>query len=215
MSTASRSPPASASSAAAAAAARKFKLVLLGESGVGKSSVVQRLMKNAFSESISSTVGASFFRYTCNVDGDAAAVHFDIWDTAGQERFKSLASMYYRGAAAALVVFDLVAADTYVKAQLWARELQTNAPETLVVLVGNKKDLDGQRQVTAAEAQQCAAEMGAMYCETSARSGDGVQEVFHAVAAKLVETRSTVNVRAGGVVGHAESAAPRRDGDCC
>uniref|UniRef100_UPI00398D6A5B Rab5 n=1 Tax=Leishmania donovani TaxID=5661 RepID=UPI00398D6A5B len=165
---------------------RKFKLVLLGESGVGKSSVVQRLMKDAFSEKLNSTVGASFFRYTSNVDDDTA-VHFDIWDTAGLERFKSLASMYYRGAAAALVVFDIVSADTFEKARYWIRELQANSPETVVMLVGNKKDLESERQVSLADAQQSAGEMGAMYHETSARSGDGVRDAFHAVAAKLIE----------------------------
>lgn len=205
---------ASTTTAGASASTRKFKLVLLGESGVGKSSVVQRLMKNAFSEKLNSTVGASFFRYTCNVDDDTA-VHFDIWDTAGQERFKSLASMYYRGAAAALVVFDIVSADTYEKAKYWIRELQSNSPETMVMLVGNKKDLESERQVSLADAQQCAVEMGVMYHETSARSGDGVQDAFHAVAAKLVETNSTFNVREGGVMCHTENAAPRQENGCC
>ncbi|KAI5688626.1 ADPribosylation factor family [Leishmania braziliensis] len=196
------------------ASARKFKLVLLGESGVGKSSVVQRLMRNAFSARPHSTVGASFFRYTCSV-ADGTAVHFDIWDTAGQERFRSLAAMYYRGAAAALVVFDIVSADTYERAKHWARELHINSPETLVMLVGNKKDLESERQVPVEEAQQCAAEMGAMYHETSARSGDGVQEAFHAVAVKLIETNSSVNVREGGVLGHTENAVPRHGSECC
>ncbi|KAG5483983.1 hypothetical protein LSCM1_05834 [Leishmania martiniquensis] len=211
MSSVSRTP---ATTTGAPASAGKFKLVLLGESGVGKSSVVQRLMKNAFSDKLNSTVGASFFRYTCNVR-DGTAVHFDIWDTAGQERFRSLASMYYRGAAAALVVFDMVSTDTYERAKYWVRELHVNSPETLVMLVGNKKDLESERQVSSAEAQQCAAEMDAMYCETSARSGEGVQDAFHAIAAKLIETNSTVNVREGGVMGRSENTAPRRENECC
>ncbi|KAG5483420.1 hypothetical protein CUR178_07741 [Leishmania enriettii] len=211
MSSVSRAP---ATTTGAPASARKFKLVLLGESGVGKSSVVQRLMKRAFSDKLNSTVGASFFRYTCDV-GDGTAVHFDIWDTAGQERFRSLASMYYRGAAAALVVFDIISTDTYERAKHWIRELHVNSPETLVMLVGNKKDLESERQVALAEAQQCATEMGAMYGETSARSGDGVQEAFHAIAAKLVETNSTVSVRGGGVLGHTENTVPRRENECC
>ncbi|KPA76550.1 putative small Rab GTP binding protein [Leptomonas pyrrhocoris] len=205
----------SISRSSAAASAKKYKLVLLGESGVGKSSVVQRLMKNAFSESINSTVGASFFRYTCNV-GEDTVVYFDIWDTAGQERFKSLASMYYRGAAAAMVVFEINLADTFEKAKFWVRELHVNSPETLVVLVGNKKDLESERQVSLADAQRGAAEMNALYVETSARSGEGVQEAFQTVAQKLAETNSTAIVREGGVVGQAESATPRRrDGGCC
>lgn len=205
----------SISRSTSAASAKKYKLVLLGESGVGKSSVVQRLMKNAFSENINSTVGASFFRYTCNVD-EETAVYFDIWDTAGQERFKSLASMYYRGAAAAMVVFEINVADTFEKAKFWVRELHVNSPETIVLLVGNKKDLESERQVSLADAQQGAAEMNALYVETSARSGEGVQEAFQAVAQRLVETNSTIRVRDGGVVGQAESATPRqREKGCC
>jgi Ras-related protein Rab-5C len=198
-----------------AASARKYKLVLLGESGVGKSSVVLRLMRNGFSENINSTVGASFFRFTCNVSDDTA-VYFDIWDTAGQERFKSLASMYYRGAAAAMVVFEINVADTFEKASYWVRELHANSPETIVMLVGNKKDLEGERQVPLADAQRRAAEMNTLYAETSARSGEGVLEAFQAVAHKLVETNSTLNVREGGVVGQPESATPQeREKECC
>ncbi|GET86866.1 Ras-related protein rab-5, putative [Leishmania tarentolae] len=203
----------SSTTAGGPASTRKFKLVLLGESGVGKSTIVQRLMKNTFSE-LNSTVGASFFRYTCNVDSNTA-VHFDIWDTAGQERFKSLASMYYRGAAAALVVFDMLSADTYEKAKYWVRELQANSPETILMLVGNKKDLESERRVSLEDAQQGAMEMGAMYHETSARSGDGVQDAFHDIAAKLIEMNSTLNVREGGVMHHTENAAPRRENGCC
>ena len=207
MSSISRSTP--------AASAKKYKLVLLGESGVGKSSVVQRLMKNVFNANINSTVGASFFRYSCTVDGDTT-VFFDIWDTAGQERFKSLASMYYRGAAAAIVMFEINVADTFEKAKFWVRELHVNSPETIVVLMGNKKDLESERQVSLADAQQGAAEMNALYVETSALTGEGVQEAFQAVAQRLVETNNTVNVRVGGVVGQPESTTLRpHDKGCC
>ncbi|KPI87200.1 putative small Rab GTP binding protein [Leptomonas seymouri] len=206
---------ASVSRSPSAVAAKKYKLVLLGESGVGKSSVVQRLMKNNFSDNIVSTVGASFFRFTCSVD-EATAVHFDIWDTAGQERFKSLASMYYRGAAAAMVVFEINVADTFEKAKFWVCELHANSPETIVILIGNKRDLESERQVSLAEAQQGAAEMNALYMETSARSGEGVQEAFEAVARKLVETNSAATVREGGVVGQPEGTLPQhRDRGCC
>ncbi|KAG5509507.1 hypothetical protein JKF63_06212 [Porcisia hertigi] len=212
MSSINRSPPAPTTSALTLV--RKFKLVLLGESGVGKSSVVQRLMKNVFSEKLNSTVGASFFRYACDVT-DGTTIHFDIWDTAGQERFKSLAAMYYRGAAAALVLFDIISTDTFEKARYWIHELRLNSPETIIMLVGNKKDLEEERQVSFSEAQQCAAAMGAMYCETSARSGDGVQDAFHTIATKLVETNSTANVREGGVMGYTETTTLRKGSECC
>lgn len=186
-------------------AGKKYKLVLLGESGVGKSSLALRLMKSEWNEHLSSTVGASFFRYTSAV-GDTA-VNFDIWDTAGQERYRSLASMYYRGAAAALVVYEITSAETFERAKHWVRELATNSPETLVTLVGNKLDLEAARAVEAGEAAHYAAEQGLLFIEASAKDGTGVQAAFDGVARRLAETNGAQTVREGGVVGQQERPA--------
>lgn len=99
---------------------KKYKVVLLGESGAGKSSLAQRLIKNEWNANLNSTVGASFFRWTCSVGGDTT-VNCDIWDTAGQERYRSLASMYYRGAAAALVVYDITSHESFDRAKHWVQ----------------------------------------------------------------------------------------------
>ncbi len=178
---------------------RKYKVVLLGEAGVGKSSLVVRLVKNEYMPSQHSTVGASFFRYAANLE-DGVTVNFDIWDTAGQERYKSLASMYYRGAAAALVVYDITAPESFERARYWIKELMNNSPDTLIALVGNKCDREEDRAVPREEAKRLAADGGLVHVEASAKDGTRVTVVFHEVAKKLVATRSAATVSGGGVV---------------
>ena len=115
----------------------QFRVVLLGESAVGKSSLVLRFVKREFHEFQESTIGASFL--TDAVQIDDTTVKFEIWDTAGQERYRSLTPMYYRNAQAALIVYDITSKDSFLKAQNWVRELQRQANANIVIaLVGNK-----------------------------------------------------------------------------
>ena len=115
----------------------QFKVVLLGESAVGKSSLVLRFVKREFHEFQESTIGAAFLTQTVQIDD--TTVKFEIWDTAGQERYHSLAPMYYRGAQAALIVYDITSKDSFLKAQNWVRGLQRQANANIVIaLVGNK-----------------------------------------------------------------------------
>ncbi|KAK2579498.1 hypothetical protein KPH14_010809 [Odynerus spinipes] len=124
----------------------QFKLVLLGESAVGKSSLVLRFVKGQFHEYQESTIGAAFLTQTVCLDD--TTVKFEIWDTAGQERYHSLAPMYYRGAQAAIVVYDITNQDTFVRAQTWVKELQRQAsPSIVIALAGNKADLTNKRQL--------------------------------------------------------------------
>eukprot|EP01012_Entosiphon_sulcatum_P044987 TRINITY_DN598_c0_g1_i5.p2 TRINITY_DN598_c0_g1~~TRINITY_DN598_c0_g1_i5.p2 ORF type:complete len:197 (+),score=56.10 TRINITY_DN598_c0_g1_i5:131-721(+) len=167
-----------------ATGAKKFKLVLLGEAGVGKSSIVLRLIKDEYVEYQHSTVGASFFRHSVPLED--VTINFDIWDTAGQERYKSLASMYYRGAAAALVVYDITSAESFDRAKYWVKELLINSNENIVIaLTGNKCDLVEQRKVPHDEAVQYANDNGLLYLETSAKNSINVTEVFVEIARKL------------------------------
>ena len=198
-----------------AGAAKKYKVVLLGESGVGKSSLVLRLVKDEWVESQHSTVGASFFRYNCQVDD--TTVNFDIWDTAGQERYKSLASMYYRGAAAALVVYEITSYESFERAKYWIRELSANSPETIVTLVGNKCDLEPQRKVSADEAKKYASEFSLLQFEASAKDGTRVQSIFQQIARKLTASTAST-VREGGVVGREprkKAENKKESGGCC
>ena len=119
---------------------------------------------------------------------DDATVKFEIWDTAGQERYHSLAPMYYRGAQAAVIVYDITSPESFGRAKKWVQELQrqSDPQQSLVMaLVGNKTDLSPKRVVTEQEAKAYADETGLLFFETSAKSGENVNEIFKAVAAKL------------------------------
>ncbi|GAB5357523.1 hypothetical protein AAMO2058_000381700 [Amorphochlora amoebiformis] len=161
-----------------------FKLVLLGDAAVGKSSCVERFVKNEFFEFQQPTIGAAFLTQTIPLD--EYIVKFEIWDTAGQERYRSLAPMYYRGAAAALVVYDITDPDSFMGARTWIEELQRQGSADIVIgLAGNKLDLASQRKVDSKEAKSYADENGCIFFETSAKTGANVQEIFVAIAQKL------------------------------
>jgi Ras-related protein Rab-5C len=163
----------------------QFKLVLLGESAVGKSSLVLRFVKDQFDDYRESTIGAAFLTQTVPLD-DQSTVKFEIWDTAGQERYKSLAPMYYRNANCAVVVYDISQSSSLEKARTWIRELQRQAdPSIVIALCGNKTDLAARRQVSQEEAKKYAEEEGLMWGETSAKTGEGVSDIFTAIAKKL------------------------------
>lgn len=162
----------------------QFKLVLLGESAVGKSSLVLRFVKGQFHEYQESTIGAAFLTQTVCLDD--TTVKFEIWDTAGQERYHSLAPMYYRGAQAAIVVYDITNQDTFGRAKNWVKELQRQAsPSIVIALAGNKSDLAAKRMVEFEEAQAYADENGLLFMETSAKTAMNVNDIFLAIANKL------------------------------
>mmetsp|Transcript_5597 Transcript_5597/g.18958 ORF Transcript_5597/g.18958 Transcript_5597/m.18958 type:complete len:133 (+) Transcript_5597:119-517(+) len=117
---------------------------------------------------------------------DGTTVKFEIWDTAGQERYASLAPLYYRGASAAVVVYDITSPESLGKASFWVKELRKNAsPDVVLALVGNKADLEGKREVSREEAQAIADEHHMFHIETSAKSAINVAELFESIARKL------------------------------
>ncbi|KAF2454274.1 ras family-domain-containing protein [Lineolata rhizophorae] len=167
----------------------QFKLVLLGESAVGKVSLVLRFVKDQFDDYRESTIGAAFLTQTIALD-ESTTVKFEIWDTAGQERYKSLAPMYYRNANCAVVVYDITQASSLDKAKAWVKELQRQANENIIIaLAGNKLDLVSadptKRAIPAEDAAQYAREAGLLFFETSAKTADNVRELFTAIARKL------------------------------
>eukprot|EP00397_Hematodinium_sp_SG-2012_P052201 GEMP01061597.1.p1 GENE.GEMP01061597.1~~GEMP01061597.1.p1 ORF type:complete len:213 (+),score=49.58 GEMP01061597.1:66-704(+) len=166
----------------------KSKVVLLGDASVGKTSIVTRFVNNRFSDSIEATVGAAFSTRALALDTQPPrTVKFEIWDTAGQERFRSLAPLYYRGAAAAIVVCDLTAPETFNRAQDWISELRegTGSQDCVIALVCNKSDLPAVMSTFAAK--EYAQNERLIYMETSAVTGEGVQQVFEALGMRLVE----------------------------
>lgn len=176
----------------------QFKLVLLGESAVGKSSLVLRFVKGQFHDYQESTIGAAFLTQTVCLDD--ITVKFEIWDTAGQERYHSLAPMYYRGAQAAIVVYDLTNKDSFTRAQAWVKELQRQAsPNIVIALAGNKTDLSNKRAVETAEAENYALENGLLFLETSAKTAMNVSEIFTAIANKLPKGEQNSNQNQRGV----------------
>ncbi|KAK2905643.1 hypothetical protein Q8A73_009586 [Channa argus] len=165
----------------------QFKLVLLGDMAVGKSSLVLRFVKGQFDEFQETTIGAAFLAQSVCLDD--TTVKFEIWDTAGQERYHSLAPMYYRGAQAAIVVFDITKPETFERAKAWVKELQRQAsPNIVIALAGNKADLAEKRLVEYEEAQTYAEDTGLLFMETSAKTAMNVNELFLAIAKKMPKT---------------------------
>ncbi|KAM8934635.1 ras-related protein Rab-17 [Pelodytes ibericus] len=164
---------------------KSFKLVLLGSSDVGKSSMAIRYVKNEFQD-IAPTTGCAFFSQRVVVQG--RPLEFAIWDTAGQERYHSVCHLYYRGARAALLVYDITQKETFSRAQLWLEELEKYfaSGEVIICLIGNKSDLQAERKVTREEGQDFAEKKGLVFMEVSARTGDNVREVFEAVAYEML-----------------------------
>ncbi|KHC43833.1 small GTP-binding protein domain [Candida albicans P60002] len=175
------------------APATAVKLVLLGEAAVGKSSLVLRFVSNDFQENKEPTIGAAFLTQKCTIG--ERTIKYEIWDTAGQERFASLAPMYYRNAQAAIVVYDITKPASFIKARHWVKELHEQANRDITIaLVGNKLDLveddsaaDGEtlRKVSVEEGQSLADEEGLLFFETSAKTGNNVNEVFVGIGSKI------------------------------
>ncbi|XP_061340112.1 ras-related protein RHN1-like [Gastrolobium bilobum] len=187
------------------------KLVLLGDMGTGKTSLVLRFVKGQFSEYQESTIGAAFFTQVLSLN--EATVKFDIWDTAGQERYHSLAPMYYRGAAAAIVVYDITSVDSFVRAKKWVREVQRQAnPSLTMFLVANKADLEDKREVGNEEGEQYAKENGLSFLETSAKTALNVNELFYEIAKRLAKANPS---RQTGIKLHNRPQDSRRRLYCC
>jgi len=161
---------------------QQAKLVLLGDMGAGKSSLVLRFVKGQFFDYQESTIGAAFLTKTI----PDLNVKFEIWDTAGQERYHSLAPMYYRGAAAAVIVYDITSQDSFTRAQSWVKELQQQGnPNLIMALAGNKADLEADRSVETAVAQSYADQNGLYFLETSAKTATNVDDIFYTIAERL------------------------------
>ncbi|XP_028804975.1 ras-related protein RHN1-like isoform X2 [Neltuma alba] len=182
------------------------KLVILGDMGAGKTSLVLRFVKGHFNEYQESTIGAAFFTQVLSLN--EGTIRLDIWDTAGQERYHSLAPMYYRGAASAIVVYDITNKDSFVRAKKWVQEVQKQGkPGMVMFLVANKVDLAAKR----AEAEQYARENGLFFMETSAKTAENVNELFYDIAKMLARANPS---RQAGIELHS-SAQESRTLPCC
>uniref|UniRef100_A0A8C8VFQ1 Ras-related protein Rab-4 n=1 Tax=Pelusios castaneus TaxID=367368 RepID=A0A8C8VFQ1_9SAUR len=154
-----------------------FKFLVIGSAGTGKSCLLHQFIENKFKQDSNHTIGVEFGSKVVNVGGKT--VKLQIWDTAGQERFRSVTRSYYRGAAGALLVYDITSRETYNALTNWLTDARTLAsPNIVIILCGNKKDLDPEREVTFLEASRFAQENELMFLETSALTGENVEEAF-------------------------------------
>ncbi|XP_066135786.1 ras-related protein Rab-17 [Saccopteryx bilineata] len=192
-----------------------FKLVLLGSGSVGKSSLALRYVRNDF-KNILPTVGCAFF--TKELELGTASLKLEIWDTAGQEKYHSVCHLYFRGAHAALLVYDVTSKASFLGAQQWLKELEKEFPpgEVVVVLVGNKTDLSEEREVTFEEGKEFAESQSLLFMETSARLNHQVTEVFNALARELLqraERKESQGPRGGARL--ALNQGPTGPAKCC
>jgi len=164
-----------------------FKLLLIGDSGVGKSSLLLRFSDNTFSDSFIATIGVDFKIKTMDING--SQVKLQIWDTAGQERFRTITSSYYRGAHGIIVVYDVTNPDSFQNVRKWLQEINRYASENVQkILVGNKCDLVSERKVSYEDAKELADELSVMFLETSAKNATNVNIAFEQMAKKIKES---------------------------
>eukprot|EP01093_Parvamoeba_rugata_P003068 TRINITY_DN13966_c0_g2_i1.p1 TRINITY_DN13966_c0_g2~~TRINITY_DN13966_c0_g2_i1.p1 ORF type:complete len:220 (-),score=-10.08 TRINITY_DN13966_c0_g2_i1:81-740(-) len=166
-----------------------FKIVMIGDSSVGKSNLLSRFTRNAFSLESKSTIGVEFATRSLYLDPEdqsSPLVKLQIWDTAGQERYRAITSAYYRGAVGALLVYDISKHQTFENVMQWLTELQEHADTGLsIMLAGNKADLKHLRAVSTEEGMAFAEEHGLSFIETSALEGSNVEEAFRQLLTQI------------------------------
>ncbi|KAM6974654.1 ras-related protein Rab-25-like [Tautogolabrus adspersus] len=175
-----------------------YKVVLIGESGVGKSNLLSRFTKNEFSHDSRTTIGVEFSTRTVQMNN--FTIKAQIWDTAGLERYRAITSAYYRGAVGALLVYDITKHLTYESAERWLKELLEHGdPHIVVMLVGNKKDLETLRTVPTEEAKDFAEKRGLMFIETSALDSINVEDAFNEILTVIHKKVASREVTRGSI----------------
>lgn len=198
----------------------KFKVVLLGEGRVGKTSILLRYINNTYTEKQESTFQASYQEKTLNIGNNS--VKLSIWDTAGQERFHALAPIYYRDSNAAILVFDITDKTSFSKVQHWIEELRKIVgSDIILVIASNKIDLENKRQVLDHTASVYANSVGATIVPSSAKTGKGVNELFLEVTKRLLQKHAKKQSQNKNrrpkpriVVEDDEHATKQNDSDC-
>jgi len=186
-----------------------FKLLLVGDSGVGKTSLLLRFDSGEFKDSLRNTVGVDLKVKHQTLAGKR--LKLTIWDTAGQERFRTLTSAYYRGAQGIILVYDITVRETFTNIKEWLKEVDVYSTNSDVVklLVGNKSDLDAKRQVTKDEGLAFARQNNMLFIEASAKTKVGVQQAFDELCLKILDVPSLLGESGGG---GAAGSARAKDG---
>ena len=167
-----------------------FKYIIIGDTGVGKSCLLLQFTDKRFQPVHDLTIGVEFGARMVQIDN--RQIKLQIWDTAGQESFRSITRSYYRGAAGALLVYDITRRETFNHLTRWLEEARQNANQSMVImLIGNKSDLDHRRQVSKEEGEKFAKEHGLIFLETSAKTAANVEEAFINTADKIYQNISS------------------------
>ena len=156
----------------------KFKIVIVGDSGVGKTNLVKRFIQNTFSSNTLATVGVEFFSNNYYINDKLCKI--EMWDTAGQERYKSMTSAYYRGAMGAILVYDVTSQSSFNNIERWYNEIRDfSSKDIQIIMIGNKTDLKDQIVITTEMSQNKSADLEIPVVETSALNASNVKEAFH------------------------------------
>jgi Ras-related protein Rab-5C len=171
------------------------KVVILGEPGVGKTSIISRYVTNQFSPVVISTTGASYSTKILKID-DENSIKFQIWDTAGQERFRSLAKIFYQNAVAVILVYDITVRETFEQLQkYWIKEIEENAPTDIILaLAANKSDMYENELVGLNEGKELARQLNAIFKSTSALNSKGIDDLFLSIGKKFLDPTYSVNI---------------------
>jgi len=195
-----------------------FKLLLIGDSGVGKSCLLLRFADDTYTESYISTIGVDFKIRTIELEGKT--VKLQIWDTAGQERFRTITSSYYRGAHGIIVVYDVTDNDTFTNVKQWLQEIDRYASEGVnKLLVGNKSDLTSKKVVEYSVAKEFADQLKIPFLETSAKTALNVEQAFLTMAKEIKDRMGSTSTPAGAAktstITPGQSVNQQQSGGCC
>ena len=166
------------------------KIILIGDSGVGKTNIMSKFLKNQFMEESKATIGVEFGSKLFNHEGHK--IKAQIWDTAGQEKYKAITGAYYKGSKGALVVYDINQKKSFENIEKWVNDLKVAGdPKITIILIGNKSDLEDKRQVLKDQGEEKARSFGCAFLETSAYSGDNIEKAFNLMIKEIYEKFSS------------------------
>ncbi len=163
-----------------------IKVILIGDSGVGKTNIMSKFLKNQFLEDSKATVGVEFGSKLFIQQGHK--IKAQIWDTAGQEKYKAITSAYYKGSKGALVIYDITQKETFANIEKWVNDLKCKGdPKITIIIIGNKNDLEEKRQISKEQGEEKAKSFGCAFLETSAYSGDNIEKAFEMMVKEIYD----------------------------
>ncbi|KAH0785758.1 Ras-related protein Rab11 [Histomonas meleagridis] len=194
-----------------------LKVILTGDSGVGKTNILSQFVRNQFNPDSMTTVGVEFATKTVHVNGKT--VKAQIWDTAGQERYRAITSAYYKGAKGAILMYDITSPNSFTSLNKWIKEIRDNTDSIPILLVGNKIDLKDQRSISVEEGKNLAEREQLLFMETSALDATNVQEAFTQLLSFILDQYEKGEIKApqedNPKVSNGASIQSSKNGCCC